>query len=402
MRPALPRGCNADLVNTDVLMNRMTVRDGRLTLPDGVNYRYLVLPPTRDAIDPASLRKIKEFIEAGATVVLGPRPASAAGLENYPQCDEEVKKLADAIWGTAESTQAGQRFIGKGRVAWGCDLAELLKADGISQDVAIGEKAVQADFEWIHYRDGKTEIYFVSNQSDRDREVDVHFRCNGESWLCDPVWGTSYMVQEFHHAQDTTVVPMHFAAKQSWFLVFDTSRAALPKHTEWRNFSETKSVMTLEGAWNVSLDPKWGGPANVVFDKLDDWTKRPEDGIKFYSGTATYRKTFDLPKNLSGKQSASPLYLDLGTVKDLAEVRLNGKRLGVVWTAPWRIDISGAVKDRENELEIDVVNQWPNRLIGDSRLPAEKQLTKSNYKLKPDDPLVPSGLLGPVTLQMAE
>jgi hypothetical protein len=92
----------------------------------------------------------------------------------------------------------------------------------------------------------------------------------------------------------------------------------------------------------------------------------------------------------------------LGTVKDLAEVRLNGKRLGVVWTAPWRIDISGAVKDRENELEIDVVNQWPNCLIGDSRLPAEKQLTKSNYKLKPDDPLVPSGLLGPVTLQMAE
>jgi hypothetical protein len=140
----------------------------------------------------------------------------------------------------------------------------------------------------------------------------------------------------------------------------------------------------------------------VVFDKLDDWTKRPEDGIKFYSGTATYRKTFDLPKNLSGKQSASPLYLDLGTVKDLAEVRLNGKRLGVVWTAPWRIDISEAVKDRENELEIDVVNQWPNRLIGDSRLPAEKQLTKSNYKLKPYDPLVPSGLLGPVTLQMAE
>jgi hypothetical protein len=401
MRPALPRGCNADLVNTDVLMNRLTVRDGRLVLPDGVSYRYLVLPPTRDAIEPKSLEKIKEFIEAGATVVLGPRPVSAAGLENYPRCDEEVKELADAIWGTAESTPAGSRIIGKGRVVWGRDLAELLKADGISQDVVIGDKTLQADFEWIHYRDGDQDIYFVSNQSDGDREVEVHFRSAGESWLCDPVWGTAFNVLEFHKERDTTVVPLRFAPRQSWFLIFDTSRKATPKLPTWHNFTKDKPVMTLEGPWKVSFDPKWGGPAETAFDKLDDWTDRPEEGVKFYSGTATYRKTFDLPKNLAGDRP-SPLYLDLGAVGDLAEVRLNGRRLGVIWTAPWRIDISGAVEDRGNELEIDVVNQWPNRLIGDSRLPPEKRWTKSNYHLKPNDPLVPSGLRGPVTLRAEE
>jgi hypothetical protein len=402
MRPALPRGCNADLVNTDVLMNRLTVRDGRLTLPDGLSYRYLVMPPTRDTIEPASLRKIKELIEAGATVALGPRPVSAAGLQNYPKCDEEVQKLAQEIWGTTESPSRGERFLGKGRVVWGRDLAEVLKTDGIPQDVTIDDKAVQADFEWIHNRDGDRDIYFISNQSDRDHEVEIRLRTSGESWLWDPVWGTRDMLLGCDIQHDSTVVPLRFAARQSYFLVFESAWPALPKPPGSHNFNNIKPVSTLDGPWKVTFDPKWGGPANVVFDELDDWTKRPEEGIKFYSGTATYRKTFDLPKNLAAKQSSSPIYLDLGVVNDLAEVRLNGNRLGVVWTAPWRIDIRGAVKDQGNELEIDVVNQWPNRLIGDSILRAGKQFTKSNYKLKPQDSLLPSGLLGPVTLQVEE
>jgi hypothetical protein len=177
---------------------------------------------------------------------------------------------------------------------------------------------------------------------------------------------------------------------------------ATPKSATLRNFPATKSALDLDGGWEVRFDPKWGGPTSIVFDKLEDWTKRPEEGIRFHSGTATYRKTFDLPKSFITKHILPPMYLDLGVVKDLAEIRLNGKRLGVVWTAPWRVDIRGAVKRHGNELEIDVVNEWPNRLIGDSRLPADKPLTKSNYKLKPDDPLVPSGLLGPVTLQIEQ
>jgi hypothetical protein len=403
MRPSLPHGCNADVINTDVLLNRMTVKDGRLVLPDGVAYRYLVLPPTRDTADPKSLGKIKELIEAGATVVLGPRPVSAAGLERYPKCDEDVRGLADAIWGRGESAKTGERTIGRGRAVWGRELADLLKADGIPQDIEVGGAGAASDFEWIHHRDNDADVYFVSNQADGQRDVELRFRATGRQVvLWDPVWGTRRALHECREERGVTVVPARFAARQSWFFVFTRSTTNVAKSPTARNFPASKRVLELGGGWRVSFDPKWGGPANVVFDKLDDWTKRPEEAIKFYSGTATYRKAFDLPASLAGGQLASPLYLDLGEVKDLAEVRLNGRPLGVIWTAPWRVDVSGAVRQRGNELEIDVVNQWPNRLIGDSRLPPDKQLTRSNYRLKPDDPLVPSGLIGPVTLQIEE
>jgi hypothetical protein len=378
----------------------MTVKDGQLVLPNGISYRSLVLPPTRDTIDPKSLEKLKELIEAGATVLLGPRPSSAAGLEDYPKCDEKVHRLADAIWGN-EPAKAGQRAIGRGRVVWGRDLAELLAADGVPPDFEIRDKEAASDFEWIHCRGDDADVYFVSNQSDGDRTVDLCFRVTGrQPVLWDAVWGVRRALPEYRDEKGVTVVPARFAAGQSWFFVFASSTAGTPRSATTRNFPAAKPVLELNGAWEVRFDPKWGGPASVVFDKLVDWTQRPEEGIRFYSGTAVYRKTFDLPKTLAGEPLTSPVYLDLGVVKDVAEVRLNGKRLGVVWTAPWRVDVGGALKRQGNELEIDVVNQWPNRLIGDSRLPPGRRLTKSNTKLQPTDPLVPSGLLGSVTLQV--
>ena len=150
----------------------------------------------------------------------------------------------------------------------------------------------------------------------------------------------------------------------------------------------------MSGPWNVSFDPKWGGPDNVTFETLEDWSKRQEDGIRFYSGTAIYRKTFDAPSLPGGQR----IYLDLGTVKNLARVRLNGQDLGVVWCAPWRVDITGAVKAQGQPLEIAVANLWPNRLIGDQSLPPEKRLTWTTWNpFTKDSPLLESGLLGPVT-----
>ena len=165
-----------------------------------------------------------------------------------------------------------------------------------------------------------------------------------------------------------------------------------------KNFPTLKPLAEIAGPWKVSFDPKWGGPGSVVFETLEDWTKRPEPGIRYYSGTATYRKAFDLPETSRGRNAR--IHLDLGRVKNLAAVRLNGKDLGVVWTAPWRVEITEAVKPTGNRLEIDVVNLWPNRLIGDAALPPEKRLTKTNVTTyKKDSPLLPSGLLGPVVLQ---
>lgn len=408
MRPALPSGCNADLVNTDVLMNRMTVKDGRLVLPDGVSYRYLVLPPTRQTVEPASLRRIRDLVEGGATVVLGPRPVSAAGLSNHPQCDDEVKALADVLWSAAGSLESGQRSIGKGRVVWGWELAALLKDDGFPQDVEVDGKGALSPFEWIHYRAGEREIYFLSNQTDTEKIADLSFRVIGKQpELWDPVCGTQRVLSQFSVQKDHTVVPLHFAAKQSFFLVF--SPEAKPQSDSARNFPALKKVMELSGDWEVSFDSKWGGPGKTVFSTLQDWTTRLEVGIKYYSGTATYRKAFDLPDNFAAGHSRSPVYLDLGVVKDLAEVRLNGKPLGVVWTAPWCVDISGVLNAKGNLVEILVVNQWPNRMIGDLMLPLEKRIAKATIKgaqsfaqttLTSEDSLVPSGLLGPVTIQV--
>jgi hypothetical protein len=162
-----------------------------------------------------------------------------------------------------------------------------------------------------------------------------------------------------------------------------------------RNFPTFSTPYEIDGPWTVQFDPKWGGPESAEFDKLVSWTHRPEPGIKFFSGTATYRKMFDLPEAL--RRPGQRLTLDLGDVKNLAEVRLNGKNLGILWVLPFRVDVTDAVKPTGNDLVIEVVNFWPNRIIGDQSLPMEKRLTRTNIrKLTKDTPLMDSGLLGPV------
>ena len=304
MRPALPRGCNADLVNTDVLMHRMTVKDGRLVLPDGVSYRYLVLPPTRDTVDPASLRKIKTFVEAGATVVLGPRPVSAAGLENYPKCDEEVKLLADAIWGPADSPQAGHRALGKGRVVWGRRSGRSAQGPMDSPRMYNLAARWRISSGFIAKPPIRT-FDFVSNQSDGDKTVDAGFRVSGARPVLWGIrlWGTQRALPEFRSEKDTTVVPLRFAARQSWFVVFNRVPLTTPKPTAKHNFPVIKTASKIDGPWEVRFDPKWGGPARVTFDTLEDWTKRPEEGIKFYSGTAVYHNRFDLPARPCGQST---------------------------------------------------------------------------------------------------
>ena len=157
----------------------------------------------------------------------------------------------------------------------------------------------------------------------------------------------------------------------------------------------------LTGPWTVQFDPKWGGPESAAFDQLVSWTERPEPGIKYFSGTAVYRKSFDLPEAL--RKAGERVALDLGDVKELAEVRLNGKDLGILWARPFRVDITDAMRPENNQLEVEVVNFWPNRIIGDQFLPADKRFTRTNIrKLTRETPLMPSGLLGPVSLMAEE
>jgi hypothetical protein len=398
MRPPLPKGYDCDTINTDVLLNRLNVKDGRLVLPDGMRYRILVLPERRP-MSPHIVRKIKELVEAGATV-LGSKPDRSPGLYRYPVWDHEVKRLANELWSEVDGRKVHQRKVGLGRVIAGRTPQEVLAADGVPADFEYRGAAKDANLDFIHRTAGAADIYFVSNQLNRPEKAACLFRVSGkqpEFW--DAVTGERRDATCFGKDAGRTVVPMTFAPRQSWFVVFrkpaDTSKPAQS------NFAPFTKPVELTGPWAVHFDPKWGGPESIVFERLDDWTKRPETGIKYYSGTATYKKTFDLPE--SSRSPGRRLYLDLGKVKNVAEVRLNGKNLGVVWTAPWHVEITAVVKPTGNALEIDIVNLWPNRLIGDAALPPEKRLTVTNVKkFHKDFPLYESGLLGPVTLKAAE
>ena len=403
MQPPLPPGYDCDTVNTEVLLSRMSVKDGRLVLPDGMSYRLMILPERR-TMSPRVLHKIKELVEAGATVV-GPKPERAPGLTEYPRCDAEVKKLADELWGDLDGQFVKERKAGKGRVLWGKMLQKILLNDGIMPDFEYRSVLKDTNIDYIHRLCDGIEIYFVSNQKNRSEKAECLFRVsNKQPEIWNPVTGERWQATDFRQVEGRTLVPLEFAPRQSWFVVFCKLARPGPmvSQTDRRsNFSKLTPLCELTGQWIVKFDPKWGGTESVIFENLQDWTKRPEDGIKYYSGTATYLKTFDLPP--VPQDFGRRLYVDLGTVKNVAEVRLNGKNLGVVWTAPWQVEITGIAQPKNNKLEIDVANLWPNRLIGDANLPPDKQFTVTNVKkFKKDSPLLESGLIGPVTLLVAE
>lgn len=216
----------------------------------------------------------------------------------------------------------------------------------------------------------------------------------------DPITGESRPAVAFHQAGGLTTVPLEFAPYGSLFVVFRQPMGGNVQGQGSRNFPVYSNAQEIPGPWAVSFDPQWGGPASVEFAKLQSWTERPEEGIKYYSGTATYRKAFDLPPALRGAHAH--LALDLGEVKYVAQVRLNGKDLGPLWTKPFRVEITDAVRPSGNVLEIDVANLWPNRIIGDAHLPPEQRYTHTNVVYKPDTPLWESSLLGPVRLELIE
>jgi hypothetical protein len=403
---ALP-GYDYDVIAEDALLRRLSVRDGRLTLPDGMSYRVLALPRHR-AISLPVLRKIHALVRDGATVI-GPKPAAATGLTDFPRCDTEAARLAGELWGEAvdlpppgalpsTNAPAGQRAVGRGRVIWGRTARQVLQADGVPPDCELAGADSLTALDYLHRADGAADIYFVANRSNRWEEARATFRVAGKApELWDPVSGTRRWAAAYREEAGRTSVPLQLAPFGSVFVVFREPSARHPA-TRGVNHASYRPVATLEGSWEVRFDPKWGGPDSLEFAALGSWTERAEPGIRFYAGTATYRKTFAAPAG-----SEAGLWLDLGRVRELAEVKLNGRSLGVLWAPPFRVDATPALQPGANTLEVEVVNFWPNRVIGDQSLPAERRLTRTNIrKLTPETPLMESGLMGPVRLLWEE
>ena len=388
-RPALPvEGYDHDNCNLDALLTRVSVRDGRLVLPDGMSYRLLVLPD-KAAMAPEALAKIAELLKAGATVV-GPRPTGMAGKP--PDSDARARFDAQValLWGSAGA--------GENRVVSDRTPAGVLAALKVAPDSEFAGLSGGGDLDWIHRTAGGTEIYFVASRWDPVEKLTCSFRVSGKQpELWDPVTGEIRDAVAFRQENGRTMVPLEFKPRGSVFVVFRKPIAATAAGSAASNEPAVTPQAELTGAWEVSFDPQQGGPGRLTFDTLVDWTRRPEDGIRHYSGAAVYRKKFDLA---SLPAAGTRLLLDLGEVHEAASVRLNGVDLGVLWTRPARVDITRAARAGANELEVTVVNLWPNRLIADESLPPEKRLTETNiHKFSAATPLYPSGLLGPVVLE---
>jgi hypothetical protein len=319
--------------------------------------------------------------------------------------------------------------VGKGRVFWGKPLREILLADGVPPDF---HHSGDAFIDFIHRATADTEIYFLANRKGGAETVEVTFRVSGrqpEVW--DPVTGTMRDLQQYSTTNGCTTMSLAFESYGSMFVVFRKQGSGVGVQGLGKNFSKFKSVQEITGSWTVQFDPQWfydqnaeSGSQNsehskVVFDKLEDWSQRPESAVKYFSGTATYQVAFSNQLSVISNQLSatskqktdhrslvtdhSPrLFLALGTVKETARVKLNGKDLGVVWCAPWRVEITDAVKAGANTLEIEVVNLWPNRLIGDDALPEAQRKTRTNIGFNKAHPLLSSGLLGPVRVMAAE
>jgi hypothetical protein len=616
--PALPTGRDFDYINGEVIQKSLTVKNGMLTLPHGTTYRVLVLPDL-DTMRPQVLHKIRDLVHAGATV-FGKPPRRSPSMENYPRCDEEVRQLANELWGNANTTQSGERSFGRGRVIWGKSLEDIFAAAGTPADF---ESA--ANLRFTHRRNQDTDIYFVANRRDDSLITTAAFRAGNrapELW-----WPDSGRIEKpsVYDVENGIVrLPLSFGPHGSLFVVFrekaapasqrvvsvkrdgrelfgtrlaplaasptgespdnftfaawinptddttlvnETNRGVvgmgekrndaltaqhgemfggadhagcglavgrngvcvfehganyfaptlvyagpirdwthvtvvyrngqphlylngkrvhtglksehivhsgasagglarfrgqlgffeqfarslsdnevaglsqtmarpaqdaggLPmpleltkKGRQWEalattpgqydvvfadgkhrqlNAATTPAIQNLAGPWEVHFTPGWGAPESITFDGLMDWTQHSVEGIKYYSGKATYQKTFEL----SASELANPgsrVILDLGEVRDLARVRLNGKDLGTLWLAPWRVDITSAVKPGSNVLEVEVVNVWNNRLVGDMALPVDQRRTVLlAHTVGKDSPLMPSGLIGPATIRIIQ
>ncbi len=373
-------GYDYDVVTEEVILTRMSVKDGRLVLPDGVSYRVLALPD-RDIISLPVLRKLKEFVAAGATII-GPKPSRSMSLENHPKQDTEVQKLARELW---------EKKSAKGRVIADRTAREVLLADGVKPDF----EPMSPVLNFIHRRDGATEIYFVASRTNAATSAMCAFRVTGKAAeLWNAVTGERRLAAcEARDGQ--TIVPLEFDPYGSWFVVFRPAAASAPGVANG-NSKNFEAIQELAGSWTVRFDTNWAGSAEVEFETLVSWPERPEPGIKFFSGTAIYEKMFEL-SNSALRTPHSALWLDLGNVRELAEVKVNGKSCGITWTPPFRVNIADAIQPGVNKLEIEVVNFWPNRIIGDAALPKEQRLTRTNIrKLTKDTKLMESGLLGPV------
>lgn len=386
--PEIPEGYNFDVCTTDALINRTKALNGDIVLPDGMKYRMLVLQKDCN-MTLAVLRHIVTLVEQGVALY-GERPAYPVSLAERVH-DDEYDKMVASLWGSGKKDR-GIRSLGKGHVYWGITLEEALQKEGIHPDIALksGNEPENKVY-FTHRHLPNIDIYFINNHSENVFSDFVHLRTGrkyAEYW--DPVSGECYSIPAVLEGNSLSL-RLSLAAKESGFIIVsDRKKDSLPVK---RFITDKEKRFIVSGDWNVYFDPRWGGPGEVVFTQLTDWSKAKEPGIVYYSGTVVYKKNIHIERKEKGKQ----VLLRLDHVGSLARIYLNGHEISTLWCSPWEADLTHWVVEGDNSLEIHVVNSLMNRMIGDASLPLKDRFTYAYPEIATSkDELVPSGIIGNV------
>lgn len=384
--PELPEGYSHDFINAEVLRDRAHVENGELVLDSGMRYRVLVLPAQK-TMRPEMLEVIAGLVEDGLTVV-GPAPEKSPSLKNWPKADNTVRELAAKLW---NSPQAPYSAFGKGKVYENdIDLGKLLKGMGIKPDCMVSNENAVIDF--LHRTLSDAEVYFLTNQGEEAVSTELSIRDSGysEAELWDAVTG---YVRGLSCAKEEgrLKVSIDFEKNGSAFVVFRKGAKAVIA-------TSTSESSEITSPWKVTFDAVAGNEGfSVTLDKPGDWAESTDERIRYFSGTAHYTTTFFLDDT-----SAKLVELSLGKVMVAGKIKVNGQYAGGVWTAPYKLDITEFVHEGENTLQIDVTNNWINRLIGDSRLPESERGTWTYRNPGSSASLQQSGITGPVCVVISE
>lgn len=396
------RGYKYDAINKDALIRLAKVEDGRIVLPGGVSYKVLVIPGKR-RMNPSNrmsievAKKILKLVEDGATIIIAEKPECFYNPDQKKQTlnNETIEKLFEGIFKVVETDEGSiiQKRIGKGRIIKAPFQNETLAGLGIPRDFYASNKntGLLDNLVWTHRSDNDFDIYFVSNQLKVKRDMVVSFRSSGKvPEIYNPVYGEINLPDEWKTNKGRTNVNLELPPNGSVFIVFEKN-----KHSDKEKRNGVIKFFKINSTWNVTFNKKLGGPTGpVLMNKLSSWNTHQNDSIKYYSGLANYSTGFFYEGPLEKNKR---IWIDLGEVKDIASVNLNGKKCGIAWTYPYKVEITNAIKTGENNLSIDIVNSWKNRIIGDNTLPTNNTTswTTAPFRIK-GQPLAESGLLGPV------
>ena len=384
--PNVPSGYNFDYVNADALIHEIQAADGKLTTRSGMSYRVLALDPYSQHMSLPVLRAIYLLVEQGA-VVAGAKPLGTPSLADDAR---EFSRLSDLLFGDG----SGVHTIGNGRVYAAEGAAAVLTKLNIPADFDQGTLKPNNPVLFVHRKLANADVYFVDNRNAQGADINATFRVTGkepELWYAE----TGTMRQaSYTIADDHTSVPLHL---EPWGTVFVVFRKPATAMTRTLPPAREKQLLAITGAWNVQFQAGRGAPAAVVLPSLGSWSASADKGVKYFSGSGTYTKS--IQASPAWFHSGATLWIDLGDVKNLAELIVNGEPVGMLWHAPFRANVTNALRPGTNQIQVRVTNLWVNRLIGDQQPNATTKYTFADVKpYKADSPLLPSGLLGPVTV----